>query len=67
VYNPVLTVLDLYEEIKLISTNVAKSIDLLNLYKPNLVKAVVPQTFNFSELIIWCASHYLPEKRVVMS
>ena len=32
----------------------------------NLAHAFVPQTYNFLELVNWCAGHYLVNERVVM-
>jgi len=67
IHDPILSTHSMYEAIRLVLENSAASNDILNLYSSNLCRVVVPQTFNFLELVHWCVEHYLPEKRAVIS
>lgn len=67
VYDPILSTHSVYEAIRIVMENSTTSNEILNLYSSNLIKVVVPQTFNFPELMHCCVEHYLPEKRTVIS
>ena len=67
VRDPILPVFDLHKIIDAMMKTGQGGFDPLNIYKSQLVNAVVPQVPNYPEIVQWCAQGYLPEKRVIMS
>lgn len=66
IHDPIFTIENMYD-IHFLHSNIATLGDYLNLFQPNLVKVVVPQTYNYLKLIQWCFDHYNEGKRVVLS
>jgi len=66
IHDPILSTQSMYVAIQLAHESASISGDLLNLFHSNLVKATIPQTYNFLEMVQWCTEHYLPNKRVVV-
>lgn len=67
IHDPILSTHSMYEEIRIVLESVSTSGDILNLFHSNLVKATVPQTYNFPEMVQWCAEHYFPGKRIMIA
>lgn len=51
IHDPILSTQSVYEAIKILMENSATIDDLLNLFNSNLIRAVVPQTYNFPKLV----------------
>lgn len=48
-------------------TNANNDQDYLHLWELNLAQSSIPQTFNFIELVHWCATNYQDNEGKVMS
>jgi len=59
IHDHIMSTQSMYEEIMLVHESTSTSGDQLNLFHSNLVKAAVPQTYNYPEMVLWCAYHYL--------
>ena len=67
IHDPIVTTQSMYEAIRLVHNNASISGDHLILFHYHLVKAIVPQTYNFPKLVQWCSKHYFEYKRVVLA
>lgn len=59
IHDHIMSTQSMYEEIMLFHESTSTLGDHLNLFHSNLVKAVVLQTYNYPEMVLWCAYHYL--------
>ena len=57
IHDPILSTHSVYEAINIVMENSATTSDVLNLFNSNLIRVVVPQTYNFPELVQWCVEH----------
>jgi len=66
IHDPILSTQSMYEAIRLVLESATTFVDIFNLVHSNLVKETIPQTYNYHEMVWWCAKNYLPDKRVVI-
>jgi len=51
IHDPILSTQSMYEAIRLVLESNATLGDILNLFHSNLVKVVIPQTYNYPEMV----------------
>lgn len=53
IHDPILSTQSMYQAMTMVMEGVATIGDILNLFHSNLVKEVVPQTYNFPDMVQW--------------
>jgi hypothetical protein len=66
VFDPILS-FDSFEIHQLAIQNFRDLVDHYHAWESDLEKFLVPQVYEFPEFVVWCASNYIPSKRVVIS
>ena len=51
IHDPILSSQSMYEAIKIVMESIGSTGDILNLFNSNLIRVVVPQTYNYPELV----------------